>query len=122
MRLLPCNQPNGSLESAPRTALCTDSRDERWEGFWCDADEQYYALCVQSDGGAQWYRISDGEQRAAEPVAKTRVLPLRRRDASASAVNRMLLLWSGSGRPILVGTRAARSRSRAGRGGRRGER
>jgi len=53
--LLPCNRPQGQLESAPRTSLRADSAQERWEGFWCVTDDRYYALCVRADGTEQWH-------------------------------------------------------------------
>ncbi|MGH8526464.1 MAG: hypothetical protein ACREXY_20320, partial [Gammaproteobacteria bacterium] len=48
-----CNPPTGPLESAPRSALREDTANERWEGFWCVADERYYARCVRRDGSEQ---------------------------------------------------------------------
>jgi hypothetical protein len=112
VRLLPCNPPNGSLESAPRTSLRKDTRDERWDGFWCLADEKYYARCTSAHGVEQWYRVVD-EPRSESVVEprKARVLPLRRRDARArNDVSRTMLLWAPSGRrPILVGTRPPRA-------------
>jgi hypothetical protein len=112
VRLLPCNPPGGSLESAPRTSLRKDTRDERWDGFWCLADEKYYARCTSAHGVEQWFRVVD--EARSEPVVdtrKARVLPMRRRDARAARGDtRMLLLWAPSGRrPILVGTRPPRA-------------
>ena len=112
MRLLPCNPPNGSLESAPRTSLRKDTRDERWDGFWSLADEKYYARCTSAHGVEQWYRVVD-EPRSESVVEprKARVLPMRRRDARGrDDVSRTMLLWAPSGRrPILVGTRPPRA-------------
>jgi hypothetical protein len=59
VHLLPCSPPNGSLEPAPRTSLRTDSAQERWEGFWCLADDRYYARCVRADGTEQWHCFAD---------------------------------------------------------------
>jgi len=53
--LIPCNRPQGPLESAPRTSLCADSAQGRWEGFWCVTDDRYYARCVRADGTEQWH-------------------------------------------------------------------
>ena len=117
MHLLPCKRPIGSLESAPRTSLRADSSHERWEGYWCVADEGYYARCVRADGSEQWYRVAD--EGARESVAEPRVLPLRprtTRDIQRTITNdgrRMLLLSRVGQRPILVGSRR---RSPAGTG------
>jgi hypothetical protein len=102
VHLLPCNRPQGTLESAPRTSLREDSSHERWEGFWCVSDEGYYARCVRTDGSDQWYRFADDV--ALSQVAGARVLPLRRR--------RMIMFGRGR-RSILVGT-SRRSRGGAG--------
>src|SRR5688500_10350041 len=53
--LIPCNRPQGPLESAPRTSLRADSAQGRWEGFWCVTDDRYYARCVRADGTEQWH-------------------------------------------------------------------
>jgi hypothetical protein len=117
VHLLPCSPPTGSLESAPRTSLRDDSAYVRWEGFWCVADEGYYARGVRADGTEQWYRIADEDLRAhVEP----RVLTLRPRNAR-HAHTRMLLVRPSEGRlPILIGTsrRGSRARPRGSAGGR----
>lgn len=114
MQLLPCNRPSGSLESAPRTSLRTDSAQERWEGFWSVDDDGYYTRCVREDGSDQWYRVAD--EAAGKPVREARVLPLRpARGREFPVTHRMLLLSPMHGRrPILVGAtpRAPRARSR----------
>jgi hypothetical protein len=59
VHLFPCSPPNGSLEPAPRTSLRSDSAQEQWQGFWCVADDRYYARCLSSDGSVQWHRYGD---------------------------------------------------------------
>lgn len=87
-----------------------DSAHERWEGFWCIADEGYYARCLRSDGSEQWYRFADEVPRkVVKVVAETRVLRLRPRARDDG--RRMLLLGSRNGRAILVGTSRRRSRA-----------
>jgi hypothetical protein len=119
VRLLPCQPPNGSLEPAPRTSLRKDTRDERWDGFWCIADERYYARCTSAHGVEQWYRVFD-EPRSVERARDSRPvrvlsLPVRRdvgRDSRVVQrdVSRTMLLFAPSGRrPILVGTRPPRA-------------
>ena len=108
MHLRPCSRPSGSLESAPRTSLRADAAHERWEGYWCVADEDYYTRCIRSDGTEQWFRIADEMRVVVEP----RVLTLRPR--TATQVNtRMLLVRPSEGRlPILIGTSRRGSRVR----------
>ena len=118
VHLLPCNPPTGSLESAPRTSLRADSAYERWEGYWCLADEGYYARGVRADGTEQWYRIGD---EALCARVEPRLLTLRPRIAR-HAHTRMLLVRPSEGRlPILIGTsrRGSRARPRGSAGGRR---
>ncbi|MEX2154167.1 MAG: hypothetical protein WD825_12580 [Gemmatimonadaceae bacterium] len=113
MHLLPCNRPQGTLESAPRTSLREDSSQERWEGFWCVSDEGYYARCVHTDGSEQWYRFA--EDVAVTKSVGARVLPLRSRRTALAvtpSVGRMILFGRGR-RSILVGT-SRRSRGGAG--------
>jgi hypothetical protein len=118
VQLLPCNRPSGTLESAPRTALRTDSALERWEGFWSVDDDGYYTRCIGADGNSHWYRIAD--EAARKPVLEARVLPLRPLHGREFPVtHRMLLLSPADGRrPILVGSskRAPRAQSRGSAG------
>ncbi|MEX2178792.1 MAG: hypothetical protein WD801_08795 [Gemmatimonadaceae bacterium] len=104
MQLLPCNRPSGPLESAPRTSLRADSAQERWEGYWCEGDEGYYARCVRTDGTEGWYRVADEDVIGSIPV---------HRALTPGAPRACHLRWSKLGaRSILVGTsrrRAARS-------------
>jgi hypothetical protein len=104
---------------------------ERWDGFWCVADERYYTRCIQLDGSEQWYRI--GDESAPSPVKRnsksTRIIPMRpRRVATPDGrlaltpdVRRTLLFVSArsGGREILVGSsrRRARLRPEGGAGG-----
>jgi hypothetical protein len=95
--LLPCHRPTGTLERAPRTSLQPFTADavdgERWDGFWCLADEKYYARCIEHDGRELWYRIAD--------EAGARVLPFKRR---ASDGTRSVMMFGRVGRrSVLVG-------------------
>lgn len=129
VHLLPCNCPTGPLEPAPRTALCEDSAFAHWEGFWCVADEGYYARCVREDGSAAWFRLADEARPVTRRGREARVLPMRRvivtpdgRRLLASDPRRVVLLGSSrSKRTILVGTSRRRSRAKvdAGHGARR---
>lgn len=117
VHLLPCERPQGTLESAPRTSLRADTVRERWEGYWCDTDEGYYARCVGPDGTDQWFRFGEEETRLA--VADERVLTLRPKDAKHLHTRMILLRPSQGRRPILVGTsrRDTRTRVRGSAGG-----
>jgi hypothetical protein len=114
VQLLPCNRPHGSLEAAPRTSLCADSATEKWEGFWCLADERYYTRCVRDDGAEQWYHLVDEPPRA--QIRETRVLPLRPRGGREFPVTRhmMLVTPADGSRAILIGgsRRASRAEGR----------
>ena len=114
MQLLPCKRPAGPLETAPRTSLCVDSVQERWEGFWSVEDDGYYTRCVRSDAES-WFRIVDEPARAR--VRDARVLPLRPRGGREFPItHRMVLLTPADGsRAILVGgvRRAPRAEPRS---------
>jgi hypothetical protein len=114
VRLVPCNRPDGTLEVAPRTSLCTDSATEKWEGFWCLADERYYARRTRAGGGEQWYHIADEPRSAA--VGEPRVIPLRPRGGREFPVTRhmMLVTPADGSRAILIGgsRRGARAERR----------
>ncbi|HYC49603.1 MAG TPA: hypothetical protein VEB19_00715 [Gemmatimonadaceae bacterium] len=110
MHLLPCDRPEGLLESAPRTSLSGPATLAQWEGFWA-SDERYYARCTQVDGTAQWYRVDDvpaGRRRR-----ETRVIPLRPRSGLADVDSRRLVVFGSrrGGRTILIG-RSRRRRQR----------
>lgn len=109
VQLLPCNKPQGALETAPRTSLRNDTAHERWEGFWCLADERYYTRCVRTDGSQQWFRIVDQmvRVRADREVRVFTFRPRRTRDA------RSLIVGTTGGRSILVGTSRRAPRGRA---------
>jgi hypothetical protein len=111
VHLLPCSQPIGLLEPAPRTALREDSADERWDGFWSVTDEGYYARCTTIEGES-WYRLVDQPNVARPGRREARVLTLRRRNGDT--VRQMVVLYSGTGRrPIIVGTSRRRARATA---------
>jgi hypothetical protein len=81
---------------------------ERWEGFWCLADDRYYARGANADGTEQWYRFA-ADDRARESIERdARVLALRR-SGLIRRTRRMLLLYSANGRSMLVGTSGPRS-------------
>ena len=105
------------MESAPRTSLRADSARERWEGYWCIADEGYYTRCVGPDGSDQWFRFADEDTRVA--LAEARVLTLRPKDTKHLHTRMVLLRPSQGRRPILVGTsrRDTRARPRGSAGG-----
>jgi hypothetical protein len=110
VQLLPCNRPSGSLETAPRTSLRVDSAEERWEGFWSDADEGYYTRCTYADGTERWFRLADEaprEERFERP--RSRVIKFSSNRTAVDIVTMRLMAAQG-GRPILVGTSRRRSR------------
>jgi len=117
VQLLPCQPPQGQLESAPRTSLRADTAHERWEGFWSVTDESYYTRCVRTDGTEAWFRFADEETRLV--VADERVLTLRPRHARHLRTRMLLLRPSASRHTILVGTsrRDTRARPRGSAGG-----
>ena len=119
MQLLPCNQPSGTLEPAPRTSLRADTPDERWEGFWCDADERYYTRCTRRDGAEAWFRLVD-EMPLDDAAAGVRIFKFPSSSAAKITVTGMRLLGNSGKRPILVGTarRAPRTRTVGAGGGR----
>ena len=94
MHLLPCKRPEGPLESAPRTGLRADTKDERWEGYWA-SDERYFARCVERSGREYWYRIVD-------TLADPKVLVFRRE--AAPAVRRTLRYAKTATGSIVFGT------------------
>lgn len=121
VHLLPCSKPEGMLEPAPRTSVGTGesgegdaSASDRWEGYWCVADERYYT-CRRTEAGAeQWYRFAD--ERALTPRRGTPVLPLRpRRGTNARRLldqdaRRMVVFGSRTRhRTVLVGTSPRRT-------------
>ena len=113
MHLLPCNRPEGQLESAPRSSLSGPETEGHWDGFW-GVDERYYARCTEADGREYWYRVAD-DLPAGRKRRETRVIPLRPRGAQGHvfdvAARRLVVFGSSrSGRTILVG----RSRRRRG--------
>ena len=91
MHLVPCPQPTGELDGAPRTSLAEDSASERWDGFW--GEERYYARCTRTDGSVQWFTIADSHRM---------VLPFRR--ASYGSVRRESFLVSYVARRALTDT------------------
>jgi len=80
-----------------------DSADERWDGFWCIADESYYTRCTRSDGSEQWFRIADEYVRVREDDARVIAAGSARAESVPDA-RRMLLLRRAKGQPILVGS------------------
>ena len=88
---------------APRSSLSADSDTERWEGFWCLADERYYTRCVRDGREEQWYRLVDAPSPAV--AREARVLPLRPRGGREFPVTRhmMLITPADGSRAILVG-------------------
>jgi hypothetical protein len=116
VRLLPCSPPDGSLESAPQSALCDDAPGTQWDGFWAQANERYYVRCTRADGSIQWFRFADEDAISTDSGA--RVLALHPR-VSARRETRMRVMTARSGRPVLVGVRPARrsaGRRSSGRG------
>jgi hypothetical protein len=91
------------LEVAPRSSLCADSAIEKWEGYWCLADERYYARCVRADGAEQWFHLVDEAPRPR--VREPRVIPLRPRQGREFPVTRhmMLVTPADGSRAILIG-------------------
>jgi hypothetical protein len=82
MHFVPCTRPAGPLEEAPAPSLRLEGEGERLDGFWCDADESYYARvsgteAVETGGAERWYRIVD-ESEASGDSAKVIPLPVRR--------------------------------------------
>lgn len=95
MHLVPSNHPEGTLEVAPRTALRENSAQERWDGFWCIADDRYYARCTRADGSVQWFRFAAERVRVRR---ETPVLPMRR----VSYVPRTVLVGRYGRRSIMI--------------------
>jgi hypothetical protein len=108
VHLVPSLPPAGTLEVAPRTSLRQDSIQERWDGFWCVADDRYYARCTRADGRAQWFRFAEERVRV-RPEA--RVLPLRHRTWRGN--RSVLLVGAYGGRAIIVGRSRRRDRTRS---------
>lgn len=114
MQLLPCHRPFGSLEPAPRTSLRADTEHERWEGFWSDVDERYYARCSGTGGTEQWYRIADERPRGAFAFRLSRASLVTPRGASRDGRRMVFMASKVGGRSILVGTSRRRPRGVAG--------
>ena len=127
MHLLPCNHPQGSLESAPCTSLRAprarlDSPQDRWEGFWRVADERYYTRCIRADGTAQWYRIADIRatkilrfRPSLVSVRRTYVMTNDARRTLTRDVRRTVLLGRYGQRSIFVRTTRVSRRTRGAR-------
>jgi hypothetical protein len=105
VQLVPCIRPDGPLEPAPATSLGAAEAGERWEGFWCVADERFYTRCTSAAGRERWYRIADlsGEARPTRR-GSARVLAF---PVHAAARPRMLV-GRYRGQAMLVGTSARR--------------
>ncbi|HEX7938800.1 MAG TPA: hypothetical protein VF483_07380 [Gemmatimonadaceae bacterium] len=110
MQLLPCNRPTGSLETAPRTSLGTDSPQETWEGFWCIADEGYYTRCTYADGRECWFRLADEAPREDRyDRVRSNIIKFSSTRAHDDVVSMRLMAVHGR-RPILVGASRRRVR------------
>ena len=110
MQLLPCNRPTGSLEAAPRTSLRADSPQEKWDGFWCVADEGYYTRCTYTDGRECWFRMADETPRDDHfDGPRARVIRFSSKRATEDVVA-MRLISSRGRRPVLVGASRRRAR------------
>ena len=68
MHLVPCRQPKGKLDRAPRTSLSEDSASDNWDGFWCD--ERYYTRRTRRDGTVRWFTIADSRPRVLKFVPR----------------------------------------------------
>jgi hypothetical protein len=110
MRLVPCTAPSEPLDAAPQTALLQDAEPgASWDGFWSHSNDSYYARCTSREGAVHWYRISDDEaaSQSFASAGVSRVLQFR-----GDTMRRISLVVasSPSGRPMLVGGTARRSR------------
>ena len=107
------------MEPAPHTSLRADTAEERWEGFWCDADERYYTRCARADGTESWFRLVDAIPADDAAVATARIFRFPSSlTAGRAMMSGMRLRADAAMRPVLVGKsrRAPRSRT-AGAGG-----
>jgi hypothetical protein len=118
MHLVSCDTPQGSLETAPRTALLAESNEgERWDGFWSAQTDAYYARCTRIDGGVEWFELSDDESAdsSAEPdahaVAASDARPATSARFEPRARVAVVVARSPDGRRMLVGSARRSSRS-----------
>jgi hypothetical protein len=105
VHLVSCIRPEGALESAPATSLRTAAPGERWEGFWCVADERFYARCTMPEGREQWFRIADIASSAV--VTRRRETRVIQFPVRADRRPRMLV-GRYRGNAMLVGTQRRR--------------
>ena len=68
MHLVPCSEPKGELDKAPRSSLCENSASERWDGFWCE--ERYFIRRTRRDGTVRWFTIADSRPQVLKFVPR----------------------------------------------------
>ena len=61
VHLVPCSEPKGELDRAPRSSLSENSASETWDGFWCD--DRYYTRRTRRDGSVRWFTIVDARPK-----------------------------------------------------------
>jgi hypothetical protein len=103
VHLTPCHRPTGLLEPAPSTSLREAADGEQWEGFWCVADERYYARCTTAQT-ERWYRIIEHQDATRRRERGPRVLPF----PGSERVMPRMIVGRYRGRAMLVGTRRKR--------------